>query len=53
MNTISFHEKRRKLEKMGFFENVFKKFHFLGFTALFMERKWVHSIPREKLHLEV
>ena len=36
-----------------YFLHMFKKTHFLGFLALFMEREWVHSIPREKLHLGV
>ena len=53
MNTIYFHEKCRKPEKMGFFENVLKKSHFLEFPALFMKRYSVHSIPREKLRLGV
>jgi hypothetical protein len=31
MNTISFHEKRRKLEKMGFFKTFSKNPIFSGF----------------------
>ena len=42
-------KKLRKPEQKAFFE---KKPRFLGFPALFMEREWAHSIPRQKLPQE-